>query len=157
MTILSLISTVVSNVLTPIRYIRNLTRFRLPFSLPRLSFSLAVLWILWIIGLFSIWWWGPLWHIGDLAPLSTPSRRVVATLLMLLLALSVVSIYLYTQVAKSVVGAVQDKNEPYKNSLEQQKEYLNGWLAHYQQRSHRRNAMYERPWYIVLGQSLSGR
>lgn len=157
MTILSLISTVVSNVLTPIRYIRNLTRFRLPFSLPRLSFSLAVLWILWIIGLFSIWWWGPLWHIGDLAPLSTPSRRVVATLLMLLLALSVVSIYLYTQVAKSVVGAVQDKNEPYKNSLEQQKEYLNGWLAHYQQRSHRRNAMYERPWYIVLGQSLSGK
>jgi len=157
LSIISSISSFASNVLTPVRYFRNLLRFRIPFSLPRPTFSLTILWVLWIIGLFSIWWWGPRWHIGDISPLSTPSRQVVATLGMLLLALVVIIVYLYSQISTTAAIQQQDESEPYKNSMEQQSGYLQTWLAQYQQRSHRRNAMYARPWYIVMGESLSGK
>jgi len=38
LSIITSISSFASNVLTPVRYFRNLLRFRIPFSLPRPTF-----------------------------------------------------------------------------------------------------------------------
>ena len=125
--------------------------------LPRFSVSLVLLWLVWGLGLIAIWTWGPHWVWGEHQPLALQSNRVVATLLLLLIGLSVVSFYLYQQAKKALPGQAPVEKKPYQASVDYQEQYLNEWMQHYSQRSHHKNANYNRPWYMLLGDSISGK
>lgn len=125
--------------------------------LPRFSLSLTLLWLIWGMGLLAIWLWGPLWTWGEIKPLGSAGNRIVATLLLLLLGLSAVSWYLYKQVQRALPGQQAAENLPYQASIDHQARFLDEWLQHYSQRSHLKNAMYSRPWYMMIGESISGK
>lgn len=145
--------------LSPLRAIKvfagQLVRFK-PL-LPRFSFSLTLLWLIWGMGLIAIWLWGPLLTWGEAKPLGSQSNRIVATLLLLLLGLGVVSFYLYQQVRRTLPGQQATENLPYQASVDHQERFLSEWLRHYSQRTHHKNAMYSRPWYMMMGESISGK
>ncbi len=145
--------------LSPLRTVKSLflQLLRLKPLLPRFSVSLVLLWLVWGLGLIAIWTWGPRWVWGESQPLASQSNRVVATLLLLLIGLSVVSFYLYQQVKKTLPGQASVEKKPYQASVDYQEEYLNEWMQHYLQRSHRKNASYNCPWYMLLGDSVSGK
>ncbi|MGK3188144.1 type VI secretion system membrane subunit TssM [Enterobacter soli] len=125
--------------------------------LPRFSLSLTLLWLIWGMALLAIWLWGPLWTWGEIKPLGSAGNRIVATLLLLLLGLSAVSWYLYKQVQRALPGQQAAENLPYQASIDHQARFLDEWLQHYSQRSHLKNAMYSRPWYMMIGESISGK
>lgn len=145
--------------LSPLRAVKTFTGKlgRLKPLLPRFSFSLTLLWLIWGMGLLAIWLWGPLWTWGEVKPLGSAGNRIVATLLLLLLGLSAVSWYLYKQVKHALPGQQATENLPYQASVDYQARVLDDWLQHYFQRSNRKNAMYSRPWYMMMGESISGK
>ena len=147
------------NWLSPLRVMKGFAGqlLRLKPLLPRFSFSLTILWLVWGLGLVAIWLWGPLWTWGEIKPLGSQSNQIVATLLLLLLGLGVVSFYLYQQVQRALPGQQATENLPYQASVDHQEQYLNEWLRHYTERSHLKNAIYSRPWYMMMGAGISGK
>ncbi len=145
--------------LSPLRTMRSLFTKLARFKplLPRFSFSLTLLWVVWGLGFIAIWLWGPRWSWGEIKPLGTQSNQIVATLLLLLFGLGVVSAYLYQQVRKTLPGQEALENNPYQASVEHQERYLNEWMHHYRKRSNRKNATYNHPWYLMMGEGLSGK
>lgn len=114
--------------------------------------AIAVIWI---------WWWGPHFVFNDDYPLKELNTRWLATLIIILLVVSWIGYTTWRRVKKlealklNVELAVVD---PIRHDIEHQNRYLDFWKTQYikHQNGHT-NAMYQRPWYFVLGCENSGK
>jgi type VI secretion system protein ImpL len=120
---------------------------------------LALLLVL-ILALAGIWWLGPKWTWGEHQPLASLAARVLATLVLLVLPLLVWAIRLRkrnrTLEAERSQGQEQQL-DPCLRYVQAQERDLDRSLGVLQANLKGRNALYQLPWYLVLGQENAGK
>lgn len=125
--------------------------------------SLFLLFIALIPALFVIWiwWWGSNYEFKGDYPLRSLSARWLATVITILVVVSWVGIATWLRVRK-LEGLKLDVElaivDPVLNDIEHQNRYLNYWKSQFikHQNGHT-NALYQKPWYFVLGTDESGK
>lgn len=113
------------------------------------------------IAIIWIWWWGPHFIFYDDYPLKELNARWLASIIIILLVVSWVGFTTWRRMKKleslklEVELAIID---PIRHDIDDQNRYLNYWKSQFikHQNGHT-NALYQRPWYFVLGTQNSGK
>ncbi|KVF18579.1 type VI secretion system membrane subunit TssM [Burkholderia cepacia] len=110
--------------------------------------------------LVAIWWLGPKWSWGEHRPLASLTARVLATVVLLVLPLLLWALRLRKRAMR--LEAEQQHVEEQQTDLclryvEAQERDLDRSLATLQANLKGRQALYQLPWYLVLGQENSGK
>jgi len=110
--------------------------------------------------LVAIWWFGPGWNWHGHAPLASLWVRIVATLLVLMIA-SLLGSLMAARREKQRAGAATNPGEgvetPHLRYVRAQERALDQSLAALRGNLKGRNGIYELPWYLVLGQENTGK
>ncbi|HBN9879253.1 TPA: type VI secretion system membrane subunit TssM [Pseudomonas aeruginosa] len=110
--------------------------------------------------LVAIWWLGPQWKWKDYAPLATLTARVLATVILLVLPLMAWALHLRSRNRRLEAERRQDKQreiDPCLRYVQAQERTLDRTLATLRANLRGHNALYQLPWYLVLGQENSGK
>ncbi|WP_454724743.1 MULTISPECIES: type VI secretion system membrane subunit TssM [Cupriavidus] len=113
-----------------------------------------------LLALAAIWWLGPKWTWGAYQPLASLAARVLATVLLLILPLLTWALRLRRRNRR--LEAERDKNDARKGDpclryVQAQERDLDHSLSILQANLKGRNALYQLPWYLVLGRENSGK
>ncbi|HGX3311233.1 TPA: type VI secretion system membrane subunit TssM [Pseudomonas aeruginosa] len=138
----------------------NLQRFGRPvlrWFKPGVPLMLLVLLVL---ALGAIWWFGPQWTWGERQPLESLTARVLATVVLLVVPLLAWALRLRQRT--QLLEAERKHDEAVEvdaclRYVEAQERDLDRSLALLQANLKGRNALYQMPWYLVLGQENSGK
>lgn len=113
-----------------------------------------------VLLLIAIWWLGPQWTWREHQPLANGAYRVVASLVLVLVPLSVWLLVLRTryrrlQVEREQAAAAElDRTLPFVHA---QEKALNQALQRFFDNAGGRSALYRLPWYLVLGGEQAGK
>lgn len=110
--------------------------------------------------LIGIWWLGPHWTWRDHQPLADLSMRVLCTLVLLMIPLLAWGWALRRRnrrLESESSAATMRQEDPTLRYVQAQERALDQSLAVLRANLHGRNALYELPWYLVLGQENSGK
>lgn len=113
-----------------------------------------------VIALAAIWWLGPLWTVNAYQPLASVAARVLATLVVLVLPLLAWAIGLRKRnvaLEAERAQAQQQEDDPCLRHVQAQERDLDKSLGLLQANLKGRNALYQLPWYLVLGQENAGK
>lgn len=138
----------------------NLQRFGRPvlrWFKPGVPLMLLVLLVL---ALGAIWWLGPQWSWGERQPLGSLAARVLATVVLLVLPLLAWALHLRQRTRMLEAEREHDEAvqvDPSLRYVEAQDRDLDRSLRLLQSNLKGRNALYQMPWYLVLGQENSGK
>ncbi|HCE7029514.1 type VI secretion system membrane subunit TssM [Pseudomonas aeruginosa] len=116
--------------------------------------------VLLVLALGAIWWLGPQWTWGENQPLGSLTARILATVVLLVVPLLAWALRLRQRThqlegeRKHDVAVQVDACLRY---VEAQERDLDRSLALLQSNLKGRNALYQMPWYLVLGQENSGK
>ncbi|WP_025809808.1 type VI secretion system membrane subunit TssM [Pseudomonas chlororaphis] len=116
--------------------------------------------VLLILALGAIWWLGPKWTWGEYQPLESLAARVLATVVLLIIPLLVWALRLRNRAQHLEAERQHDEAVQVDVCLryvEAQDRDLDRSLALLQSNLKGRNALYQMPWYLVLGQENSGK
>lgn len=113
-----------------------------------------------ILAVIAIWWLGPHWTFADRQPLASLTARVLLTIMLLVMPLLGWALHLrrrtrLLEAERAHAREVQD--DPCLRFIEAQERDLDRNLALLQANLSGRNALYQMPWYLVLGQENSGK
>lgn len=120
---------------------------------------LALLLVL-TLALAAIWWLGPQWVWGDYQPLASLAERALVSVVLLVLPLLVWTIRLRqrNRAMEAERGQEQQRQlDPCLRFVEAQERDLDRNLGLLQANLKGRNALYQLPWYLVLGQENAGK
>lgn len=138
----------------------NLKRYGRPvLGRAKQGVPLALMLLL-ILALAAIWWLGPHWVWGEFQPLASLAARVLATLVLLVLPLLVWAIRLRQRNRALEAERGQDQQrqlDPCLRYVEAQERDLDRSLGLLQANLKGRNALYQLPWYLMLGQENAGK
>ncbi|WP_338016572.1 hypothetical protein, partial [Photorhabdus laumondii] len=84
------------------------------------------------LALIWLWWWGPGWQFKQTHPLDTLSARWLATVIILLLALSFIGIKIWRrlrQLEKLKLEGELNTVDPVRADITRQDRYLHHWKA----------------------------
>ncbi|MBN3838518.1 MULTISPECIES: type VI secretion system membrane subunit TssM [Burkholderia] len=112
------------------------------------------------LALAAIWWLGPKWIWGTYRPLGSLTARALATVVLLVLPLLMWALRLRkrTQRLEAERQQVEDRKvDPCLRYVQAQERDLDHSLATLQANLKSRQALYQLPWYLVLGQENSGK
>lgn len=112
------------------------------------------------LALGAIWWFGPQWTWGERHPLGSLAARVLATVVLLVIPLLAWTLHLRQRTRLLEAERKHDEAVLVDASLryvEAQERDLDRNLALLQSNLKGRNALYQMPWYLVLGQENSGK
>lgn len=138
----------------------NLQRFGRPvlrWFKPGVPLMLLVLLVL---ALGAIWWLGPQWSWGERQPLGSLAARVLATVVLLVIPLLAWALHLRQRTRMLEAERKHDEAvqvDPSLRYVEAQDRDLDRSLRLLQSNLKGRNALYQMPWYLVLGQENSGK
>lgn len=110
--------------------------------------------------LAAIWWLGPLWTWDDLKPLASLTARVLATLVLIALPLLVWTVRLRKRnlmLEAERAQAQKQQDDACLRYVQAQERDLDNSLSVLQANLKGRNALYQLPWYLVLGQENAGK
>ncbi|WP_420995082.1 type VI secretion system membrane subunit TssM [Cupriavidus sp. 30B13] len=143
---------------------RNIWSSLKPYGQPLLRWSRQGVPLLLMLGLLfllvAIWWLGPQWSWGARKPLADLSARVLATVLLLVLPLLGWALRLRSRNRRLEAESQQEAQrlqDPCLRYVEAQERALDHSLSTLQSHLKGRNALYQLPWYLVLGQEGSGK
>ncbi|MHA6198497.1 type VI secretion system membrane subunit TssM [Pseudomonas wadenswilerensis] len=108
----------------------------------------------------AIWWLGPHWTLAGRQPLESLSARVLATVLLLVIPLLGWALRLRRRTRQLEAERKQDdavRDDPCLRYIDAQERDLDRNLALLQSHLKGRNALYQIPWYLVLGQENAGK
>ncbi|MNJ16432.1 hypothetical protein D3C77_106930 [compost metagenome] len=124
----------------------------------------GVLPLMWVFGtvllLVGIWWLGPQWTWREQQPLASMAHRSIASLLAVLLPLLFWALLLRSRFRRlqgerrHEASVVADPCLPY---VQAQEGALNRSLANFLDNAGGRRALYQLPWYLVLGEENAGK
>lgn len=138
----------------------NLKRYGRPLlGMAKQGMPLALLLIL-VLALTGIWWLGPQWSWGEHQPLAGLAARVLATLVLLVLPLLVWVSRLRQRNRTLEADSHQEQAlqlDPCLRYVQAQERDLDNSLSILQANLKGRNALYQLPWYLVLGQENAGK
>lgn len=138
----------------------NLKRYGRPLlGMAKQGMPLALLLIL-VLALTGIWWLGPQWTWGEHQPLAGLAARVLATLVLLVLPLLVWVSRLRQRNRTLEADSHQEQAlqlDPCLRYVQAQERDLDNSLSILQANLKGRNALYQLPWYLVLGQENAGK
>lgn len=138
----------------------NLKRYGRPLlGMAKQGMPLALLLIL-VLALAGIWWLGPQWTWGEHQPLAGLAARVLATLVLLVLPLLVWVSRLRQRNRTLEADSHQEQSlqlDPCLRYVQAQERDLDNSLSILQANLKGRNALYQLPWYLVLGQENAGK
>ena len=112
------------------------------------------------LAMIAIWWLGPKWTLADYRPLASLAARVLATLVVLVIPLLGWALRLRRrtrQLEAERAHAEEVREDRCLRYIEAQERDLDRNLALLQANLKGRNALYQIPWYLVLGQENSGK
>lgn len=112
------------------------------------------------LALAAIWWLGPRWNWGEHRPLASLTARVLATVVLLILPLLVWALRLRKRamhLEAEQQHVEEQQTDPCLRYVEAQERDLDQSLATLQANLKGRHALYQLPWYLVLGQENSGK
>lgn len=138
----------------------NLQRFGRPvlrWFKPGVPLMLLVLMVL---ALGAIWWLGPQWTWGERQPLGNLTARVLATVVLLVIPLLAWALRLRQRARQLEAERKHDdavQVDACLRYVEAQERDLDRSLALLQSNLKGRHALYQMPWYLVLGQENSGK
>ena len=138
----------------------NLKRYGRPLlGMAKQGMPLALLLIL-VLALAGIWWLGPQWTWGEHQPLAGLAARVLATLALLVLPL-LVWVSRLRQRNRTLEADSHEEQalqlDPCLRYVQAQERDLDNSLSILQANLKGRNALYQLPWYLVLGQENAGK
>ncbi|MCY1401492.1 type VI secretion protein IcmF [compost metagenome] len=110
--------------------------------------------------LVAIWWLGPQWTWGDQQPLASVAHRSVATLTLVLLPLLCWLFVLRTRFHRLQAERRQEvaaEADPCLSFVDAQEKALSRGLSSYLDNAGGRRALYQLPWYLVLGGEGAGK
>ncbi len=131
-------------------------------TLPKLKPSITLLIIIFaIVSLVWIWVFGAKWTVAEYQPFAAFGTRLLITAVYIIAFFCWWS-YLIVKKLKQYEQKQKDDKEknkdPLKEDIDKQSRYLKHWLiklkAHF---NHQRNAVYQLPWYMVIGTTESGK
>ncbi|OCQ54774.1 hypothetical protein Ppb6_00034 [Photorhabdus australis subsp. thailandensis] len=133
-------------------------------AMPRLpplkaTFSL-ILALLPCLALIWIWWWGPGWQFKQTYPLENLSARWLATAIIIFIVLGFVSTKIWRrlqQLEKLKLDVELKVVDPVLTDIARQDSYLNHWKAQLQRHLGTWDYLYQRPWYLMIGNTSSGK
>ncbi len=112
------------------------------------------------IVLAAIWWLGPKWSWGEYRPLASLTARVLATVILLIVPLLVWALRQRKRAMRLEAEqqhVEEQQIDPSLRYIEAQERDLDRSLALLQANLKGRHALYQLPWYLVLGQENSGK
>ncbi len=125
------------------------------------SVLFLVLTLLPAIVIIWIWWWGADFSLGDSYPLKEINNRWLATAIIVLLVISWISFAARKRVReleKLKLDVELTVVDPVRRDIDFQNQYLDYWKSQLiRHLGGKLNAIYQRPWYFVLGAENSGR
>jgi len=110
--------------------------------------------------LVAIWWVGPQWIWRDYQPLGSLTARVLATVILLMIPILVWALRLRSRNRRLESERQQDverQQDPCLRFVQAQERALDRSLAVLRSNLDGRNALYQLPWYLVLGQENTGK
>jgi len=138
----------------------NLQRYGRPvLRCFKVGMPLALLMLLGL-ALGAIWWLGPQLTLGEGEPLASVTARALATLVLLVLPLLAWALRLRQRTQALEAERQHDETvrvDPCLRYVEAQERGLDRSLALLRSHLKGRNALYQMPWYLVLGQENSGK
>ncbi|MBS9434332.1 type VI secretion system membrane subunit TssM [Photorhabdus hainanensis] len=140
--------------------LKNIKKPAMPRLPPLKATASLILALLPCLALIWLWWWGPGWQFKQTRPLETLSARWLATVIILLLALSVVGIKIWRrlrQLEKLRLEVELKAVDPALADITRQDSYLHHWKAQLQRHLGTWDYLYQRPWYLVMGNTGSGK
>lgn len=130
-------------------------------ALPRFKASALFLLVMaWCAALIWVWWWGPEWVIGKQKPLATSLSRWLVTAILVLMALSWITVRIMRrlqQLEQLQRQSRQEVKDPVNADVNFQQRYLSHWLLHLERHLNSRRYLYQLPWYLVIGGKNSGK
>ncbi len=112
------------------------------------------------LALAAIWWLGPMWTWDEYQPLASLTARVLATLVLIALPLLVWAVRLRKRNLTLEAERAQtqkQQDDPCLRYVQAQERDLDKSLSVLQANLKGRNALYQLPWYLVLGQENAGK
>ncbi|WP_095156270.1 type VI secretion system membrane subunit TssM [Pseudomonas sp. Irchel 3E13] len=112
------------------------------------------------MAVIAIWWLGPLWTVAERQPLGNLTARFLATIVLLVIPLLGWALHLrrHTRLLEAERKHDQEvQTDSCLRYIEAQERDLDRSLALLQSNLKGRNALYQMPWYLVLGQENSGK
>ncbi|WP_372437200.1 type VI secretion system membrane subunit TssM [Pseudomonas chlororaphis subsp. aureofaciens] len=138
----------------------NLKRYGRPvLGWARQGMPLALLLVL-VLALTGVWWLGPQWNWGEYQPLAGVAARVLATIVLLIIPLLfwITRLRQRNRVLEAERSQEQEHQlDPCLRYVEAQERDLDRSLEVLQANLKGRNALYQLPWYLVLGQENAGK
>ncbi len=113
-----------------------------------------------VLGTCAIWWLGPRWTPWGYQPLGSLGARILATLVLLVTPLLVWTLHLLRRTRALEAARKRDEvkqTDACQRFIEAQERDLDRNLALLQSSLKGRNALYQMPWYLVLGQENAGK
>lgn len=113
-----------------------------------------------LLALIAIWWLGPQWTLAGRQPLGSLAARILATVVLLVVPLLGWALHLRRRTRLLEAERKHDKDVESDTCLryiEAQERDLDRSLALLQSNLKGRNALYQMPWYLLLGQENSGK
>ncbi|WP_036015708.1 type VI secretion system membrane subunit TssM [Budvicia aquatica] len=114
-----------------------------------------------VLSLIWLWVWGSEWKIGDYAPFASITKRLLITAVYAL-TVGIWVVWLMVQKIRQYEKARQETKEEIKDPVSThvllQQRYLQHWLIKLQRHfKQSRSAVYQVPWYLMLGDKGSGK
>ncbi|AZD86900.1 IcmF-related protein [Pseudomonas chlororaphis subsp. aureofaciens] len=138
----------------------NLKRYGRPvLGWAKQGMPLALLLVL-VLALAGIWWLGPQWAWGEYQPLAGVAARVLATIILLIIPLLfwITRLRQRNRILEAEHGQEQEHQlDPCLRYVQAQERDLDRSLNILQSNLKGRNALYQLPWYLVLGQENAGK
>ncbi|MBN3824862.1 type VI secretion system membrane subunit TssM [Burkholderia sp. Ac-20384] len=116
--------------------------------------------LLLVLALTTIWWLGPKWNWGTYRPLGSITARMLATVVLLVLPLLLWALRLRKRTQRLEAERQQAEErqvDPCLRYIQAQEHDLDHSLATLQGNLGSRQALYQLPWYLVLGQENAGK
>ncbi len=131
-------------------------------KLPKFKASVALLLVIFaVVSLIWLWIWGPEWKIAEYNPFASLVTRLLITALYIivfigwLVWLMVKKLQQYESMQKE---SKQEVKDPVSTDIHFQQRYLSHWLIRLKRHfNHSANAVYQMPWYLMLGDEGSGK
>ncbi|NHB97796.1 type VI secretion system membrane subunit TssM [Photorhabdus stackebrandtii] len=140
--------------------LKNIKKPAMPRLPPLKATASLILALLPCIALIWIWWWGPGWQFRQTHPLENLSARWLATVIIILLALGFIGTKIWRrlrQLEKLKLDVELKEIDPVLADITHQDSYLNHWKEQLQRHLGTWHYLYQRPWYLMLGNTGSGK
>lgn len=116
--------------------------------------------IFWCCSLIWLWVWGAEFEFFGRKPFESAAMRWFITALYIIIAL-ITFIYLVLKRLRSLqtqqVQTRKENRDPAENEIANQTRYLDHWLIRLKKQLGEKTALYQRPWYILIGTHESGK